>query len=374
MQVHVVEGENRLAARGLIHVDVLDLEGVLADTPLHIVMLARMPLVTSDEHGKLDVVIPFPHPVTSDHMHTLSIKVFPGATNLPLWVAASHGFLEERGLALDIRYTAGSVEQLTELMAGKHDVVMTLMDNVIAYADAQGEVSAAGDRDLVAFIGSDDGLPRFVVQPGIGSFEDLRGQSLSVDAMTTGLAFLLRRMLALNGISEDEVRFVAVGGVLQRWQSMMRGEHAGTLLVTPFEFMSEAQKLRVLARASDVCRSYQGNVLATRRQWAKEHSELLVAFTATYLDALDWLFAAENRRAAVELLLAHLPNMTRPVAERTCEVLLGESGGFFRDGGFDMEGVASVIALRRDYGPAGRDLREPAAYIDVGFLQRARQT
>jgi ABC-type nitrate/sulfonate/bicarbonate transport system substrate-binding protein len=307
-------------------------------------------------------------------MHTLSIKVFPGATNLPLWVAASHGFLEERDLALDIRYTGGSVEQLTELMAGQHDLVMTLMDNVIAYSDAQGEVSADGDCDLVAFIGSDDGFPRFVVQPDIRRFEDVRGQSLSVDAMTTGLAFLLRRLLALNGVGDDEVQFVPVGGVLQRWQAMMRGEHAGTLLVTPFEFMGEPQKLRVLARGSDVCRSYQGNVLATRRQWAEEHTDKLVAFTAAYLEALDWLFAAENRSAAVELLLAHLPHMTRPVAEQTCDVLLGGSGGFFRDGRFDMEGVASVIALRRDYGPAGRDLREPRAYIDMRLLQRARPT
>jgi ABC-type nitrate/sulfonate/bicarbonate transport system substrate-binding protein len=307
-------------------------------------------------------------------MHTLTIKVFPGATNLPLWVAASCGFLENRGLALDIRYTAGSVEQMTELMAGKHDLVMTLMDNVIAYADAQGEVSADGDRELVAFIGSDDGFPRLVVQPEVGSFEQLRGRCLSVDAMTTGLALLLRRMLSVNGLNEHQVQFVPVGGVLQRWQSMMKGEHAGTLLVTPFEFMSEPRNLRVLARGSDACRPYLGNVLATRHRWANQHEDYMVAFTGAYLDALDWLFMTENRAAAVDTLLANLPDITRCVAERTCEVFLADRGGFFRDGGFDTAGIASVMALRREYGPGLRHVRNPEAYIDTRFLRQARRT
>ena len=131
---------------------------------------------------------------------------------------------------------------------------------------------AEGDTDLVAFMGCDDAYLRFVVQPEIRSFADLRGKVLTVDAMTTGFAFVLRRMLAANGIGEDEVTWTTAGGVMQRWQALMEGKHTGTLLVTPFEFMGEAKGLHVLSKTSDVLDHYQGIVGAARLgrgQWRR---------------------------------------------------------------------------------------------------------
>ncbi len=305
-------------------------------------------------------------------LHTLAIKVFPGATNLPLWVAEAYGFLRARGLALDIRDTAGSVEQLTELIAGEHDLVMTLMDNVVAYASGQGEVAAAGDSDLVAVIGSDDGFSRLVVQPDISGLPDLRGRTLSVDAMTTGLAFVLRRLLALNGVEESTETFGPAGGVLQRWPAMMAGRPAATLLVTPFEFMAEPRGLRVLARGSDAVPRYQGNVIATRRRWAQDNTDRLVAFCAAWLDALDWLFEPANRAAAIDMVCANMPDMARPIAARTCDVFLSP-GGFARDGACDPAAVSGVLELRRAYGPAGGVLAGPDAFVDTRYVARARE-
>jgi ABC-type nitrate/sulfonate/bicarbonate transport system substrate-binding protein len=307
-------------------------------------------------------------------MRTLTIKVFPGAMNLALWAAADRGFLEKRGLAVDIRYTAGSVEQLTEMIAGEHDLLLTSIDNTIAYKEGQGEVPVSGgDTDLVAVMGCDDAYLRFVVQPDIKSFDDLRGRQLSVDAMTTGFAFVLRRMLAANGIAEDEVEWVAAGGVMQRWQAMMAGTHGGTLLVTPFEFMSEGKGLHVLSKTSDVLDHYQGIVAAARRSWAAANGDDLAGFIAAYIEATNWLYAPANRSAAADILQAHLPQIPRAVAERSATAYLAEEGGIVRDGGFDMAGIDAILELRAEYGPAPADLHGAATYIDTQWLERARK-
>lgn len=306
-------------------------------------------------------------------MRTLTIKVFPGAMNIALWAAADRGFLEKRGLAVDIRYTGGSVEQLTEMVAGEHDLLLTSVDNTIAYKEGQGEVAAEGDTDLVAFMGCDDAYLRFVVQPDIRTFDDLRGKTLSVDAMTTGFAFVLRRMLAVNGIGEDEVEWVTAGGVMQRWQALMAGEHTGTLLVTPFEFMGEGKGLHVLSKTSDVLDHYQGIVGAARRSWAAANGADLSNFIAGYIEAANWLYDPENRSAAADILQHHLPQMPREIAERSAAAYLADDGGIVRDGGFDMAGLEVILELRAEYGPAPGDLHAVDTYIDTQWLERARQ-
>jgi ABC-type nitrate/sulfonate/bicarbonate transport system substrate-binding protein len=306
-------------------------------------------------------------------MRTLTIKVFPGAMNLALWTAADRGFLEARGLAVDIRYTGGSVEQLTEFIAGAHDLLLTSIDNTIAYKEGQGEVPVSGgDTDLVAVMGCDDAYLRFVVQPDIKSFADLRGRQLSVDAMTTGFAFVLRRMLAANGLREDEVEWVAAGGVLQRFQALMAGTHTGTLLVTPFEFLGESKGLHVLARTADVLDHYQGVVCAARRRWAEANGEDLANFIAGYVEAVNWLHRPENRGAAADILCAHLPQMPRAIAERSAAVYLADEGGIVRDGGFDMKGIEAILELRAEYGPAPEHLHAPESYIDTRWLAMAQ--
>ncbi|CAN0489693.1 unnamed protein product [Discosporangium mesarthrocarpum] len=179
-------------------------------------------------------------------------------------------------------------------------------------------------------------------------------------------------MLADNGIGEDEVKWDAAGGVLQRFQAMMAGEHAGTLLVTPFEFMGEARNLRVLAKTSDVLDHYQGVVCAARRSWAEANGEDLANFIAGYIEAVNWLYEPENHAHAADILCEHLPQMPRRVAERSAAAYLAEEGGIVRDGGFDMAGIAAILELRAQYGPAPADLHAPESYIDTRWLEMAR--
>lgn len=296
---------------------------------------------------------------------------FPGGFNWPIWVAQENGFFARHGVAVTVTPTPNSGFQLTNLIDGRFDIAVTAIDNVVAYVEGQGEATAQNAPDLVVVMGGDNGFLRLVTLPEITSFADLRGKELSVDALTTGYAFVLRRLVQLGGLREDEVRFVRAGGVSQRFEALMERRHAGTMLISPFEVLAEARGFRVLADAAPTLGRYQGLVGATRRDWAAAHPAEVRGYIRGTVDALAWLYDPTNRDAAIALLRARVPSMTQPVAEASYRVLLHPAGGFDRRAAVDIEGIRTVLALRSQYGAAGRTLSDPMKYLDLRHYQAA---
>jgi ABC-type nitrate/sulfonate/bicarbonate transport system substrate-binding protein len=301
----------------------------------------------------------------------LSIIVFPGGFNLPLWAGMSQGFYARRGLALKLHFTASSMEQLSGLVRGDWDIGLTAFDNVVAYQEGQGEAAIDRAPDLFVFMGGDDAFLRFVVEGGVKSYADLRGKTLSVDALTTGFAFVLRKMLALNGIAENEVAFARAGGVMQRWEALKAGTHAGTLLLTPFELIAQQLGLRLLQSAKDVFPRYQGLVGTARRGWAAANGAALERFIRGFVDSLDWLYERRNKAAAAAILTEKIPNMGADLAAATYDILLADKGGFARKAQLDVEGMKTVLALRSEFGRPPKTLSDPLKYADLRYYERA---
>ena len=305
---------------------------------------------------------------------SVNVIVFPGGFNLPLWAAEKQGFFAQRQLDVKLHLTTSSMEQLSGLIKGEWEIALTGVDNIVAYQEGQGEAEIDREPDLFVFMGGDNAFLRFVVQGDIKTYADLKGKTITIDAMTTGFAFVLRKMLAENGIAESDVTWERAGGVMQRWEALKAGKHTGTLLLTPFDLLAEKVGLRVLQKASDVFPRYQGIVGATRRSWAQQNPETLTRFIRAYLDALTWLFTPANRGAAVQILVEKVPNMTPELAAATCEIFLTKSGGFEPEARLDMEGFKKVLELRSEYGKPQKTLTDPAKYIDLSFYEAARKS
>src|SRR5208283_18117 len=135
----------------------------------------------------------------------LRVISFDGGWNLPLWAAQRQGFREANGVTVTLSYTPTSAYLVTALLDAKFDIALALMDNVVAYQQGQRDAALAGNPDLFAFLGSDSGFAVLVAAPALNGFADLKGKTVSVDALTTGLAFVLRDLLARNGVAETEV-------------------------------------------------------------------------------------------------------------------------------------------------------------------------
>jgi len=216
---------------------------------------------------------------------------------------------------------------------------MTAIDNVIAYDEGQGEAPVSVKPDLIGVMGGDNGFVRLVTVPDVTSYAAWRGKTLTVDARTTGYAFVLEKMLQLGGLREGEYELVKAGGVLARYEDLMKRNHAGTLLLSPFEMSAEAKGFHVLGSAIDAFGGhYQGLVAATRREWAEEHASELVGYIRGYVAGLRWLYDPRNKDAAIALLREHLPQMSPELAAKSYDILLDAKYGFSREAAIDLEG------------------------------------
>ncbi|WP_158871378.1 ABC transporter substrate-binding protein [Antarcticirhabdus aurantiaca] len=306
-----------------------------------------------------------------DEEDPLQIVVFPGGFNWPLFVADEGGFFADNRVAVNITPTPDSKFQMAGLVDGRFDIAFTAMDNVVAYLEGQGAVETRFEPDLVAFMGSDSGFLRLVSVPDIATIEQLAGRRLGVDALTTGYAFVLRKLLDMAGIKQTEIRFVQAGGVKSRYDSLLRRDFDATLLVTPFEAMATDEGCNQLADASRALGAYQGVVAATRRRWAHDNREKILAFIRSYRAALDWLFDPGNKTRALEIFRRNVPGAGDALAGKSYDILLDAEGGFFRDGRLDRQGIANVVALRSEYGRPVKLLNDSLKYYDTIYLEDA---
>jgi len=295
---------------------------------------------------------------------------FDGGWNLPLWAAQRQGAFEANGLVVQTSYTPSSGVLVGALFNGRADIALALVDNLIAYQEGQGEVKIPDDPDLAVFMGADGGFLSVVSQPSIKSFADLRGKTLSVDAMTTGAAFVLRELVTRTGLTDADVKYERAGGTANRYRDLMAGKHDATLLRTPFEVLARNRGYNVLATA-ETLGAYQGTAGYVRRSWAREHETAMVGFLRAYKAGVDFVYDPANRDIVEALLVANIRDMTPALARQSYDLLLAPRGGLTRDLRPDPEGLRTVLALRSKYATPQKQLGDPAKYVDLTWYDKA---
>ena len=301
----------------------------------------------------------------------LRVNVFPGGFNWGLYVGIDNGFFARHGIAVTVSATPNSVTQMSGLSRGSFEIAMTALDNVVAYVEGQGEAPIGPQPEFFAFMGSDSGFLSLVAARGIESVSDLSGKTLSVDALTTGYAFVLFEILRRNGLDRDAYDVKRVGGMVQRFDSLLAHNEDATLLSAPYNLLARERGLTELVKATAVLGAYQGNVAAARRSWAKDNGPEVVAFIRGYREAIAWLYDARHRNEAIGILRRNLPQMPQRAAEASYSELLDPRNGFFRDCNMDREGMACVLELRSRYGEPAKRLDDPSRYCDSTYYEEA---
>lgn len=319
------------------------------------------------------ILLILPHAATAQvpALKTVNAITFGGGYNIPAWIAQRQGFFAKHGIAVNLTYTPNSVYLMTSLIEGKFDMALTSIDNLIAYEEGQGEAPVKAPVDLVAFMGMDNAFLYLITAPQIKTFADLRGKELSVDAMSTGFAFVLREMVNRSEIKESEITYVRAGGSPTRFRNLLEGKHAGTLLPTPFELQAQEKGYNKLAAGMDLFGHYMGRSAFARRAWVKENGATVINFMLAYRDAMEYLFDPRNREICEALLIANDPGMTPALAKKTYDVFVDPKMGLFRNLALDMEGVKTVLELRSKYGTPQKTLTDPLKYVDLSLHQKA---
>ncbi len=236
-------------------------------------------------------------------LEKLTVNVFPGGFNWPLFVARDKGFFRparprSHGAAND-----GIGGTNVGPCIGKFDIAMTAVDNIVAYVEGEGDKSVGKQPDFFGFMGSDSGFLSLVSVPAVKSIGELRGKTLLVDARSTGYAFVLYDMLRHAGFKSTDYQVVPAGGIGSALGSDAKEQQRRHASLDALQHSSPRTKTSINCRGrTQVIGPYQGNVAATKRAWAAARSQEVLGYIRAYAVAIDWLYKPGNRDEAIRIL------------------------------------------------------------------------
>lgn len=110
----------------------------------------------------------------------------------PAWVAGKKGFFEREGLDVVVTTTRGTSPAMQALAAESVHAALAANDGIIGLVEK--------GLDLAIVAGGSKTTHMIMGGKNFESFEDLRGTVIGASTLTSGTAFLLRRVLKEKGL------------------------------------------------------------------------------------------------------------------------------------------------------------------------------
>jgi NitT/TauT family transport system substrate-binding protein len=206
-------------------------------------------------------------------------------SRIPLWIAKDAGLFEKYGLHVNLVVIAAGNAAIGALASGDVEVLGAPGTTTI--------VSAA--RGLpVAVIGTfGPGVWKLVAHPSITSIQELKGKTVGISRLGTGIEFATRRALVKLGLTPGKdinILATGLGESNKRIMVMLQGKIDATLVSA--DNISEAEikglKLSPLADLRDLGIYTTASDLSARRDFLKNQRQRARAFMMAYCEAI-WL-------------------------------------------------------------------------------------
>ena len=286
----------------------------------------------------------------------------------PLQIAVGEmlGTFAKHGIEVKTQNFANSGLMRKALADGTGDLAYAAVDNAVAMAELTG-------ADVAIVSGGEGSQNELMVQPGIKSFEDLRGKTLLVDAVNTAYALQLKGILLLHGMrAGKDYQLNAYGATPLRLSALLQHkELTGSMLPPPFSIEARQKGLSSLAFVPATLGAYQAGGHFAERAWAKQHRNTLIAFLAAYIENQRWLMAPEHKQQVIALMMQE-DHLDREVAEESYTLAVTRPGGFQKDAHLDREGLKNVLKLRADVeGQWNGHPPSPDEFYDGSFYDAA---
>jgi ABC-type nitrate/sulfonate/bicarbonate transport system substrate-binding protein len=289
----------------------------------------------------------------------LTVIVFPGVQNLPMFAAQAKGFYAMRGLSVDLKFTPNSDELRNGLAEGRYQIAHSAVDNAFALKDK-------ANVDIAVVIGGDNSFNHLMVQADINSLADVKGKTVVVDAINTAYAVQLYEMLRQKGVNKGDYEVKSVGGTGSRLEAMTKDKAmAAGIMNPPFSTRGEKAGLKDMGTASAALGAYQGSSAFVLREWGNANADTLVKYLQAYVEGSRWALDPKNKAEVVALLVERL-KLPEDIAALAYD---STKNDFNRDGAIDVEGVKNVLKLRAQF--EGGTPAAPDKYLDLSYYQKA---
>ena len=269
----------------------------------------------------------------NDNVQTLHLGYIPLIDCAPLVAAVRLGLDRKHGLRLQLRRQASWAAIRDKLLSGELDAVHALMGLVYGV-----ETGIGGPRaDLAILLTLNQNGQAIALSPSLAQglqqgvplpelLSALPRRPVFAQTFPTGThAMWLYYWLAAQGVNPmTSIQSVTLPPP-QMPDALARGELDGYCAGEPWAAQAEALGAgRRVIRSGQLWPGHPEKVLACRREFAALQPEVVVALTATLLEACRWLDVPGNRQRAVDWLAD--PEVIGLSAERIAACLLPLDG------------------------------------------------
>ena len=272
----------------------------------------------------------------------------------PIVWAEHRGLFAKHGIEVETTPTFSSDQLGQGLADGTWDVGIGVVDNVVAWNDERKaglQIVAQLERTTIL---------AYCAAQAHADLASAAQQPIAVDSTTNGFVLVLYRALARAGIDWRGCTFDRVGGVRQRFEALVAGTAASTILVPPFIDMAIGKGFAKLWDGADLAPAYPGVVVAARAAWLRDNEDAAIRYLRALVEANRWA-PANAAEAIAALVKARYSEVAaqRLVREAVPGLAIAQSG-------WD-----EVIALRRECGLLPHPEPDAAAVLDRTLLAEA---
>jgi len=276
-------------------------------------------------------------------------------------VARERGLLERENL--EIEFLHGD-QHYQPIMDRLEDATADMAQN----ASSNALIRIEQGIDMVIFMGGRMGVSNVLLaQPELKGYNDLKGKKIGCSGLTGQDCFIMRRMMARNGIKESEFEIVYGFNTMARYYALQNREIDATIFSSPARMDPKDNFTQVDHAPKYVPKKFQFSVAMARRSWAEANRDTLVRFIRVYVETLDWISQPENKTAAVELI-ARLGGMDITAAEQRLINLINRHNPKAR---IDMEGLQAVMENLAEFGVLPQPIPPIEKYVDLSYYREA---
>ena len=278
----------------------------------------------------------------------------------PLWVASGMGFLKREGLDSEVTAIRGTAPTMQALVSDSIYVALAANDGAIGLVEK--------GMDVAMIAGGSKTTHMIMAAKKYKTYEDLRGATIGSSTLTSGTAFLLKRVLKTRGLEyPKDYTLVNVGGSGPAFTALSAGRIDAAILAVPINFRAQEMGFNLIGKVTDVFPNYLLSSFSVRRQWAVEHRQEVVRFLKAVLQARRWL--EENRKAGAEFLAKEL-EMKPKLAEQGLDYYLAHRA-WEPDLNIDLDGLKAVVEIYAEQADIKGPTPSPEKYVDLSYLKRA---
>ena len=259
-------------------------------------------------------MILFSQPGFAQPLKTVTMVRTTGSIGMvPLEFSVNRGYFKKQGLDVQL--------------------ITVRQSDVIIAATVSGELNFM-DIIPTAILASVRGLPIRTIavvlnrapyvligQPNLRSPAELKGKKIGVSSVGGMSAYLVREILARNGLNPDrDVTFLAIGGTSARSAALFGGTIDAALVVAPDNYPLESKGYRRLLLASDYV-NYPLSGVAASADFLAKNKPVAIAFIKGLLEGAK--FVRQNKSDSVTFIKSYL-KVPDDEAEKSYDFLIKE--------------------------------------------------